>query len=176
MACAIICIASACCEPKGRCHQMSSLWPGFEIIPLAPELPQRILRELFAFDYNTSTRCGVCPGDGTNQFLEWHGSVGRPTALHGTSLLPSKHCLCRADPFFNLRPLWYGEWYMVRMIIRRCGRLNDPCGISELLVCFKLALNKVPSPRRRDVPSPRRSVWPFPWRQSFASWRCDLRT
>eukprot|EP00435_Cladocopium_sp_Y103_P015493 s5137_g3.t2 len=22
---------------------------------------------------------------------------------------------------------------MVRMIIRRCGRLNDPCGISELL-------------------------------------------
>eukprot|EP00435_Cladocopium_sp_Y103_P010338 s5137_g2.t1 len=59
MACAIIRIASACCEPKGRCHQMSSLWPGIEIIPLVPELLQRILRELFPFDYNTSTRCGV---------------------------------------------------------------------------------------------------------------------
>eukprot|EP00435_Cladocopium_sp_Y103_P063312 s953_g24.t3 len=75
MACAIICIASACCEPKGRCHQMSSLWPGFEIIPLAPELPQRILRELFAFDYNTSTRCGVwmAPTSFWNGMAAWEG-------------------------------------------------------------------------------------------------------
>eukprot|EP00435_Cladocopium_sp_Y103_P002027 s2255_g1.t1 len=43
----------------------------------------------------------------------------------------------RADPFFNLRPLWCGERYMVRMIIRcqvqeeeMCQPHKDLCGSS----------------------------------------------